>query len=280
VVLYLWDAGAARCGSEWKAFQTPECAPRRSRTSAILTAIEARDARKARAAMRGHIRRVSADLAAGGAAQGQKALRRRARGVRAIRSPNGQMNVALTLHEDRPFSSDTQRASRAALCRGRAPDREPAWPHRPALVADDEPFKDPAALFITPDHYVFRMLYSHGVALEDLGVPSQDDRFVEDDPRRIWRLAKHWHLFRGTPTRMWFDHAFYEVFGIREARSSRPIVIYDRLADALARPEFRRARSSTDSTSKFWRQPSPRSTRSPRETRKLVGAGADHDLPA
>src|SRR5207249_8003824 len=76
------------------------------------------------------------------------------------------------------------------------------------LLADDAPFSDPAALFITPDHYILRMLYSRGVALEALGVATRrGSGEVERDPRRIWqRFAERYYLFRGTPTAIWLDY--------------------------------------------------------------------------
>lgn len=41
----------------------------------------------------------------------------------------------------------------------------------PELLADPpDRFGSPAELFITPDHYVLRLLYSQGVPLEQLGV--------------------------------------------------------------------------------------------------------------
>jgi glucuronate isomerase len=111
----------------------------------------------------------------------------------------------------------------------------------PRWYAEDAPFPDPARLFVTPDHYVFRMLHSQGVALEDLGVPRADGGPVEQDPRAIWRrFAERYHLFRGTPSRLWLDHAFAEVFGIDERLSAESADrIYDRIADCLALPEFR-----------------------------------------
>ena len=42
----------------------------------------------------------------------------------------------------------------------------------PRWYALNEPFPDPAQLLIVPDHYIFRMLFSQGVRLEDLGVPT------------------------------------------------------------------------------------------------------------
>ncbi|HMO06322.1 MAG TPA: glucuronate isomerase [Paracoccaceae bacterium] len=111
----------------------------------------------------------------------------------------------------------------------------------PRWYAEDAPFPDPAQLLVTPDHYVFRMLCSQGVGLADLGVPRADGGPTQTDGRRIWRLfAQNFHLFRGTPSRLWLDHAFQTVFGIEDrldaASADR---IYDRISDCLARPEFR-----------------------------------------
>ena len=58
----------------------------------------------------------------------------------------------------------------------------------PRWYALNEPFPDPAQLLIVPDHYIFRMLFSQGVRLEDLGVPTLDGAAVETDGRKIWRL--------------------------------------------------------------------------------------------
>ena len=32
------------------------------------------------------------------------------------------------------------------------------------MLAENKPFPDPAELFIIPDHYIFRLLYSRGVS--------------------------------------------------------------------------------------------------------------------
>lgn len=85
----------------------------------------------------------------------------------------------------------------------------------PRWYAENERFPDPAQLFVVPDHYVFRMLCSQGVALEDLGVPRIDGGPTETDGRKIWRrFAENFHLFRGTPSAMWINHSFAEVFGL------------------------------------------------------------------
>ena len=85
----------------------------------------------------------------------------------------------------------------------------------PRILAEDTPFPDPALLLVIPDHYVTRMLYSQGIPLERLGVPSLDDTPVETDPRAIWQLfANHFHLFRGTPSGCWLKHELADVFGL------------------------------------------------------------------
>lgn len=82
----------------------------------------------------------------------------------------------------------------------------------PAWFATDAPFHTPADLLVIPDHYVFRMLHSQGVALQDLGIGvAQDAR----DPRRIFHLfAQHWHLFLGTPSRLWIEYVLHDTMGI------------------------------------------------------------------
>jgi glucuronate isomerase len=111
----------------------------------------------------------------------------------------------------------------------------------PALLADDEPFPDPARLFVVPDHYVTRMLNSQGIPPSRLGVPSVDGSEVETDGRAIWRLlAANWHLFRGTPSRLWTEKVFAEVFGITSAFGAKTADdIYDEISARLAEPEFR-----------------------------------------
>jgi glucuronate isomerase len=111
----------------------------------------------------------------------------------------------------------------------------------PRMLAEDTPFPDPAWLLVIPDHYVTRMLYSQGVALERLGVPSLDDTPVETDPRAIWQVfADHFHLFRGTPSGCWLKHELADVFGVDERLSpANALDIYDRIDAQLHTPAFR-----------------------------------------
>ena len=152
--------------------------------------------------------------------------------------------IALELHPDRLFPADPATRDVARRLYATVKDMPIVSPHGhtdPQWYADDTPFPDASALFITPDHYVFRMLYSQGIALEDLGIPRADGGPVAKDSRAIWRLfAERYHLFRGTPTRLWLDHAFHEGFGIRERLTAESADrVFDRINACLATPEFR-----------------------------------------
>jgi glucuronate isomerase len=109
----------------------------------------------------------------------------------------------------------------------------------PRWFAENRPFPNPTALFIQPDHYIFRMLYSQGISLESLGVPQVDGR-QSADPREVWRIfAKHYYLFRGTPTRLWLDYAFSEQFGLKERLNpGNADAYYEAIDKALQTPEF------------------------------------------
>jgi glucuronate isomerase len=110
----------------------------------------------------------------------------------------------------------------------------------PRWFAENQAFPNPTALFIQPDHYIFRMLYSQGISLESLGIPHLDGT-SSADPREIWRIfAKHYYLFRGTPTRLWLDYAFANQFGLKDRLSPENADhYYDVIAAKLQTPEFR-----------------------------------------
>ena len=111
----------------------------------------------------------------------------------------------------------------------------------PRWFAENSRFPDPAQLFVTPDHYVFRMFFSQGVPMESLGVPRVDGGPTETDGRKIWRLfAENYHLLRATPSKMWIDHSFEHVFGLTEDFSPNTAdAFYDYIAGCLAKEEFR-----------------------------------------
>jgi glucuronate isomerase len=150
----------------------------------------------------------------------------------------------LHLHEDRFFDPEPSVRRVARELYESVRDLPLVCPHGHVdarILAEDEHFPEPAALIIVPDHYVFRMLYSRGVPMEALGVPTADGTPVETDPRRIWQtFAEHWHLFRGTPTGAWLDQELHDVFGVRVRLSAATARhVYDQVAERLESPEFR-----------------------------------------
>ena len=153
--------------------------------------------------------------------------------------------IPLELSPDRLFPADPGARSVARTLYQAVRDLPIVSPHGhtdPSWYANDTPFEDPAALFIVPDHYVYRMLYSQGVPLDALGVPPRDGtRGIDNDPRAIWRIfAQHYPLFRGTPTRLWLDHAFHTVFGIDERLTEESADrYYDRIAACLRDESYR-----------------------------------------
>lgn len=149
----------------------------------------------------------------------------------------------LVLDPNRLFSSDpTQRAIAQRLYAEikNLPIVSPHGHTDPQWFADNTPFGNATELLIRPDHYVFRMLYSQGIPLESLGIPTIDGSAVETDPRKIWHIfAENYFLFRGTPSRMWLDFVFKEVFNFEHALSPATADEYfDTITSTLATPEF------------------------------------------
>ncbi len=154
------------------------------------------------------------------------------------------MTRPLTLHPDRLFPADPATRAIARSLYAGVKDLPILSPHGhtdPEWFATNDPFTDPASLLIVPDHYVFRMLYSQGVPLDALGIPTVDGSATEQDPRAIWQLfAQHYHLLRGTPSRMWLDWVFAEVFGLDVIlEPATADLYYDTIDAALKTDAFR-----------------------------------------
>ncbi|MGH8180000.1 MAG: glucuronate isomerase, partial [Steroidobacteraceae bacterium] len=165
---------------------------------------------------------------------------------------NSNWESAGTLHPDRLFPTDpgTRAVARRlynTVCA--LPIISPHGHTDPRWFADNAPFSDPVSLLLTPDHYITRMLYSQGLSLEELGVPpaaagqgaAAAVTASSGDPRASWRkFAAHYHLFRGTPTRLWLDWVLCAIFEaeapLTPANADRT---YDRIAERLAQDAFR-----------------------------------------
>ena len=150
----------------------------------------------------------------------------------------------LHLHPDRLFPSDPVQRSIARRLYTQVAGLPIISPHGhtdPAWFAQDEAFANATELLLVPDHYVFRMLYSQGVPLDALGIPRADGSRAEVDPRAAWRVfAERFHLFRGTPSSMWLNHVFHDVFGLRvRLDAGTADEYYDTITAALQAPPFR-----------------------------------------
>jgi glucuronate isomerase len=145
----------------------------------------------------------------------------------------------LLLHEDRLFPADPSTrgiAKRIYRSIRGLPIVSPHGHTQAAWFAQNQPFPDPAKLFVHPDHYIYRMLYSQGIALEDLEIGEPELK----NPRKVWRIfAEHYYLFRGTPTRLWLEFAFQELFGLKERLSAQTAdCTFDTISEKLRTPEF------------------------------------------
>lgn len=145
----------------------------------------------------------------------------------------------MLLHPDRLFPADpaTRAIARAIYSTvAKQPIISPHGHTDPRWWGENPNFANPAELFVIPDHYVVRMLISQGVPYGALGIGAG----AEPDPRVIWRnFAAHYHLFRGTPSRLWIDHALSEVFGLQQRLSpANADAHYDAIADCLGRPDY------------------------------------------
>jgi glucuronate isomerase len=159
----------------------------------------------------------------------------------------------LTLSPDRCFDSDPAQRRAAEQLYALVRDLPLVCPHGhvdPRLFADPSAsWGSPADLLIIPDHYVFRMLYSQGVSLDDLGVPAEGPAggpagapaATPADHRAIWRrFAEKFYLFRGTPTGLWLAAELAEVFGIKVKLDAETAdATYDQLVTAMAQPDCR-----------------------------------------
>lgn len=148
------------------------------------------------------------------------------------------------LHPDRLFPADRETRAIAREIYGAISGLPIISPHGhcdPAWFARNAAFADPTSLLLQPDHYVLRMLISQGLRYEDLGIAPNGAAAAGADMRTVWRrLADNYHLFRGTPTRLWLDYTFETLFGLQRPLGPETAdLYYDTISACLARPDFR-----------------------------------------
>jgi glucuronate isomerase len=154
------------------------------------------------------------------------------------------MNADLTLLEDRFFDPEPSLRKIARDLYSGIKDMPIVSPHGhcdPAWFSENASFENPSELIIIPDHYIFRMLYSQGISMESLGIPTQDGTAIERDPRKIWQVfADNYFLFAGTPTGIWLNHVFFFVFGINEkVNGDSAMRVYDQVHEKLQSSDYR-----------------------------------------
>jgi glucuronate isomerase len=149
---------------------------------------------------------------------------------------------ALRLHPDRLLPAEPGERAIARRLYDAVRDLPVISPHGhvdPQLLLDDRPFPDPATLFVTPDHYVTRLLHADGVALDALGVGQ--GALSEEGSREVWRLlCGRWELYRGTPVRFWLEAELGDIFGVTMRPSAQTAdAIYDQVAERLGQDAYR-----------------------------------------
>ena len=145
-------------------------------------------------------------------------------------------------HPDRLLPTDPNTRAAAREIYASIKDLPIISPHGhvdPMLLVEDRPFADPATLFVSPDHYVTRLLHASGIALEQLGVGK--GHLTEAEARTAWKtFCTHWDVFAGTPMQYWLESELSEIFGITDTPSAATAdAIYDELARQLVEPAFR-----------------------------------------
>ena len=141
----------------------------------------------------------------------------------------------INLHPDRLFPAEkNSREIARKLYQGvkELPIISPHGHCDASWFANNTAFGNATELLVFPDHYVLRMLYSQGVPMAQISQGAK--------PRESWRLfARHYHCFRGTPSRMWLDHVFTEIFGIeKQLNCDSADYYFDYIGEQLCQPEF------------------------------------------
>jgi len=147
------------------------------------------------------------------------------------------------LNDDRFFDPDKNVREIARTIYSKTRELPIISPHGnvdPALFSENRAFPNPAELFIIPDHYVFRMLYSQGIPIENLGIPTVDNSETEQDPIKIWKIfCENYYLFNGTPSGVWLDYEFNKVLGVKEKPNrDNAEMIYHEISEKLTSDEF------------------------------------------
>ncbi|MBT2553235.1 glucuronate isomerase [Arthrobacter sp. ISL-5] len=148
------------------------------------------------------------------------------------------MSQSIAVNPDRLLPADPGTRSIARSLLGRVQDLPILSPHGhvdAAVIEQNTPFPDPAALLVSPDHYVTRLIHASGVPFEQLRAGGNTG------PRDVWRaFCRAWPLFEGTASGYWLRTQLVSVFGVdAELSAEAADASYDAIAARLAEPGFR-----------------------------------------
>ncbi len=150
------------------------------------------------------------------------------------------MSQSIAAHPDRLLPADPGTRSIARSLLERVQDLPIISPHGhvdAAVIEQNTPFPDPAALLVSPDHYVTRLIHANGVPMDQLlaGTASAPKS------REIWRqFVEAWSLFEGTASGYWLRTQFDDVFKLGADLSELSAdASYDAIAAKLVEPDFR-----------------------------------------
>lgn len=153
------------------------------------------------------------------------------------------MNSSINLNPDRLFSAEQSQREVAQRLYAKVKDLPIVSPHGhtdPKWFAENKNFSNATALLIKPDHYLLRMLFSQGITMAELGFNTENQTGEKDDSIIWQRFADNYYLFLGTPTRLWLDYVFMNVFGLTdELNSDTAQSYYQHINKCLAQPEFK-----------------------------------------
>ncbi|MHC6221754.1 glucuronate isomerase [Arthrobacter sp. MMS24-S77] len=150
------------------------------------------------------------------------------------------MSQSIAANPDRLLPADPGTRSIARSLLERVQDLPIISPHGhvdAAVIEHNTPFPDPAALLVSPDHYVTRLIHASGVSMDKLLAGSAS----ASESREIWRtFVQAWPLFEGTASGYWLRTQFESVFKLgAELSEISADASYDAIAAKLVEPDFR-----------------------------------------
>jgi glucuronate isomerase len=150
------------------------------------------------------------------------------------------MSQSIAANPDRLLPADPGTRSIARDLLARVQDLPIISPHGhvdAAVIEHNTPFPDPAALLVSPDHYVTRLIHANGAPLDKLraGGPTTPES------REVWRtFVDAWPIFEGTASGYWLRNQFDSVFNLgADLGEMSAEASYNAIAAKLVEPGFR-----------------------------------------